>query len=69
MLKKLKFVSLVSCVNGCLGKRKGSAKAWEGMLCLGNNDLFGLAGILYSRNGKDEQSLNPVIGNEAGKLG
>lgn len=69
MLKKLKFVSLVSFVNGCLGKRKGSAKAWESMLCLGNNEQFGLAGILCAENGKDEQSWSPVEGNKAGELG
>ena len=52
-----------------MGKRKGSAKAWENMLCLGNNEQFGLAGILCAWNGKDEQSLSPVVGNDAGKLG
>lgn len=62
-------MSLASWVNGCLGKRKGSAKAWENMRCLGNNEQFGLAGILCTGNGQDEQSLSPVVGNEAGKLG
>ena len=38
------------------------------MLCLGNNEQFGLAEIPCAENGKDEQSLSLVVGNEAGKL-
>lgn len=38
-------------------------------MCLGNNDQFGLAGILCAGNGKDEQNLGPVVGNEAREIG
>ena len=67
--KKLKCVSLASWVNGCLGKRKSTAKVWESKVYLGNNEQFGLTGALCAGNGKDEQNLGPVAGNKTRKIG
>lgn len=58
----------LSKLSGWVSRKKVSiAKAWESMVCLGNNEQFRLAGLLWDGMGRDEQSLGPEVDNEAGK--
>lgn len=38
-------------------------------MCSGNNNQFGLAGILCAGNGKNEQNLGPMVDSEAREIG
>lgn len=66
-MKKLKFVSLARQIDGCLSKKKSlqrHEKAWCVWKIMSN---LGWSPVCW--DGKEEQSLSPVVDNEAGKLG
>lgn len=64
-MKKLKSVSLARQIDGCLSKK--SLQRHEKARCVWKI-ISTLGWSLVCWDGKEEQSLSPVVDNEAGKL-